>query len=57
MPYVDKTLHCIDCGKEFAFTAGEQEFYAMKGFTNEPVRCKQCRGAGDLPVTSKPAIT
>ena len=41
--FQDKTLVCKDCGKEFVFTAGEQEFYAEKGFQNEPVRCKQCR--------------
>ena len=32
--YQDKTLVCKDCGKEFVFTAGEQEFYAEKGFQN-----------------------
>jgi CxxC-x17-CxxC domain-containing protein len=30
---------------EFVFTAGEQEFYAQKGFTNEPTRCPSCRRA------------
>jgi len=39
----DKTIVCKDCGKEFVFTVGEQEFYAEKGFQNEPVRCKECR--------------
>ena len=34
--YEDKTLVCKECGNEFVFTAGEQEFYAEKGFTNEP---------------------
>ena len=43
--YEDKTLVCKDCGQEFTFTAGEQEFYAEKGFTNEPQRCKTCRAA------------
>lgn len=43
--YEDKTLVCQDCGKEFVFTAGEQEFYAERGFTNEPKRCKECRDA------------
>ena len=38
--YQDKTLTCKDCGQEFVFTAGEQEFYAEKGFQNEPTRCK-----------------
>ena len=41
--YQDKTLICKDCGKEFVFTAGEQEFYAEKGFENEPQRCRECR--------------
>ena len=43
--YEDKTLVCKDCGKEFTFSAGEQEFYAEKGFENEPQRCKECRQA------------
>ena len=43
--YEDKTLVCKDCGAEFVFTAGEQEFYAEKGFQNEPTRCKACRQA------------
>ena len=41
--YEDKTLKCKECGAEFIFTAGEQEFYAEKGFQNEPQRCKACR--------------
>lgn len=41
----DKTLTCRDCGSEFVFTASEQEFYAEKGFTNEPGRCAPCRAA------------
>ena len=51
----DKTLICADCGKEFVFTASEQEFYEEKGFTNEPRRCPACRRArkqqrnGDRP--------
>ena len=43
--YEDKTLVCKECGKEFTFTAGEQEFYAERGFANEPQRCKACRDA------------
>lgn len=39
----DKTLVCKDCGNDFIFTEGEQQFYAEKGFENEPVRCKECR--------------
>ncbi len=43
--YQDKTLVCKECGNEFIFTAGEQEFYDSKGFSNEPQRCKPCREA------------
>ena len=43
--FQDKTLICKECGSEFVFTTGEQEFYAEKGFENEPQRCKTCRDA------------
>jgi CxxC-x17-CxxC domain-containing protein len=41
----DKNLSCRDCGAEFVFTASEQDFFAEKGFTNEPGRCPSCRAA------------
>jgi len=41
----DKDLTCRDCGVQFTFTASEQDFYAEKGFTNEPGRCPDCRRA------------
>jgi CxxC-x17-CxxC domain-containing protein len=43
--FTDKTLTCRDCGETFVFTAGEQEFHAEKGFTNQPGRCPDCRRA------------
>ena len=43
--YEDITLVCKDCGQEFVFTAGEQEFYASRGFENQPQRCRACRQA------------
>ncbi|NLB90627.1 MAG: zinc-binding protein [Clostridiales bacterium] len=52
--YEDKTLACKDCGAEFIFTAGEQEFYAEKGFENEPSRCKDCRMARKTNRASAP---
>lgn len=39
----DQTLQCKDCGKDFIWTASEQEFYQQKGFQNSPVRCPDCR--------------
>ena len=43
--YTDETLVCVECGNEFVFAAGEQAFYAEKGYTNKPKRCKACRDA------------
>lgn len=43
--YQDEVLLCKDCGKEFVFTANDQEYFAEKGYTNKPVRCKDCRNA------------
>ncbi|MBV9719577.1 MAG: zinc-ribbon domain containing protein [Candidatus Eremiobacteraeota bacterium] len=43
--YTDETLSCRDCGRSFTFTAGQQEFFASKGFANKPGRCDDCRAA------------
>jgi CxxC-x17-CxxC domain-containing protein len=45
MGFTDKKMTCADCSKEFIFSSTEQEFYASKGFTNEPKRCPTCRAA------------
>ena len=41
--YTDKPLLCIDCGVTFTWNAGEQAFFASKGFQTEPKRCPVCR--------------
>ncbi len=43
MEFHDRILKCSECGTEFVFTAGEQMFFAEKGFRNEPKRCKGCK--------------
>ena len=48
MSFTDKSLQCADCGASFTFSAGEQEFFATKGYTNEPKRCPACREARKL---------
>ena len=45
MSFEDRSLECFDCGATFTFTADEQEFFAGKGFTNDPKRCPSCRQA------------
>ena len=45
MSFQDRSLECFDCGATFTFSADEQEFFAGKGFTNDPKRCPTCRQA------------
>lgn len=49
----DKTLVCKECGSEFVFTVQEQQFYAEKGFQNEPARCLTCRRARKQQMNSR----
>ncbi len=41
----DRTLTCADCGKEFTWDAGSQEFFRERGLMNEPSSCRECRQA------------
>jgi CxxC-x17-CxxC domain-containing protein len=43
MSFQDKSIQCADCSATFTFSTGEQEFYATRGYTNEPKRCPACR--------------
>ena len=43
--YEDKTLVCKECGKEFVFTAGEQEFFTAV--------CAACGGEAKVPFEPK----
>ncbi|MCL6635912.1 MAG: zinc-ribbon domain containing protein [Peptococcaceae bacterium] len=43
--FEEKLLNCKDCGRDFVFTVGEQEFFAGKGFQHDPSRCPECRAA------------
>lgn len=45
MALQDKPLICAECGNQFLFTVGEQEFFASRGYTNEPRRCQDCRNS------------
>ena len=39
----DKSMMCEECGQEFVWTVGEQEFYEKKG-VEDPKYCMICRG-------------
>ena len=43
MDFTDRIIHCLDCGGDFIFTAGEQLFFFDKQFKNDPKRCKPCK--------------
>ena len=43
MSFEDKTLICVDCNEEFVHSAEDQAFYAERGFSNAPKRCRECR--------------
>jgi len=45
MSFQEKSIQCSDCRTTFTFSAGEQEFFQSKGYTNEPKRCTACREA------------
>ena len=66
MEFQDRILTCVDCGAEFVWTAGEQQFFADKNFKNEPKRCKACKskrasrpagGAAGARTGAKPSRT
>lgn len=49
----DLVLKCQECGSNFVFSIGEQQFYKSKGFSL-PKRCKICRDANkNKPVTNQ----
>lgn len=56
MSFQDKTLTCRDCGVQFVWTVGEQDFYASRGFTNEPSRCPECRAARKARLAAEGAL-
>lgn len=40
--FKDTILICVDCHEEFVFTASAQQYFAERGFTEPPKRCKAC---------------
>jgi len=37
-----KFLICADCQEEFAFPVDAQEYFAKRGFTEDPKLCRAC---------------
>ena len=52
----DKSMKCEDCGQEFVWTVGEQEFYMEKG-VEDPKYCMICRGKHEASKKFKKGFT
>ncbi len=37
-----RVLICCDCHEEFVFTVAAQQYFAERGYTEDPRRCKTC---------------
>ena len=37
-----RILICTDCNEEFVFTVEAQEYFAQKGYVDDPLMCKHC---------------
>ena len=55
--FEDKTLVCRDCGKEFVFSASEQQFFADKGFQNDPVAMSAAPLAATARIPAAPSAS
>jgi hypothetical protein len=42
LQFTDKTITCVQCGRNFVFTAREQLRHVVNDF-QDPKRCKPCR--------------
>jgi hypothetical protein len=40
--FEDIKMKCIDCGKDFIFTVGEQIYYRDRHIPTQPKRCRSC---------------
>ena len=37
-----RILICSECEEEFVFTVEAQQYFAERGYTDDPKRCKSC---------------
>jgi hypothetical protein len=40
--YEPRVLICNECHEEFVFTVAAQQYFAERGYTEDPKRCKSC---------------
>ena len=37
-----RVLVCVECDEEFVFTGEAQQYFAERGYNDDPRRCKSC---------------
>ncbi len=47
----ENTIYCTVCGRMFTFSAGEQKFFKLHGFS-KPKKCKVCKNKEKHPYYS-----
>jgi uncharacterized protein with PIN domain len=57
-----RVLVCSECKQEFVFTVAAQEYFAERGYTQDPKRCKTChqlykRGQRQTEVVRGPDVS
>ncbi|MCM2271646.1 MAG: zinc-ribbon domain-containing protein [candidate division Zixibacteria bacterium] len=40
--FQNRVLICSECREEFVFTVAAQQYFAERGYTEDPKRCKAC---------------
>lgn len=43
--FESRVLICCECREEFVFTVAAQQYFAEKGYSDDPKRCKSCHTA------------
>jgi hypothetical protein len=51
----DRQIVCCDCGEEFTFSRGEQEYFLSK-MLSDPRRCLDCRRARRARIVPDQAV-
>ncbi|MBN1855605.1 MAG: zinc-ribbon domain containing protein [Dehalococcoidia bacterium] len=54
--FVDATLVCVDCGRSFQWTCGEQSYFFSKGL-RPPKRCLECREPRRRTLRKSPEVS
>lgn len=53
--FFNLNINCLDCGQDFVWTVGEQQFFFDKGLKNPPKRCKPCKQAKNQRIAAAQA--